>query len=177
MNQKALYFFEFFDLFSQTPSLKINGNNRLKTNFGAVIGIFSIIILITGISFILSEYFLNLSLNVYSYVDNSKDPDIDISKLKMSFLITDLMGREFEEPERLFSIEAKHWDFFIPEDGNKTRQAIKIQNLKKIKCNEYVNNDLMDSKFEKFSKLHNVTCLDFKSLGKNLKGVHLNSER
>lgn len=168
---------KFFDLFSQTPSLQVNGNSRLTTTFSAIIGLFAIMTIISGISIILYDFFSRFSYSINSYIDNSLEPNIDISKLKISFLITDLIGREFPDHERLFSIKAKHWEFYIPEIGKNISDSIKINEIQKINCNQYKNNNLMNEKFEMYSKLHNITCLDFENINKNLTGVHLNSER
>ena len=169
--------FKFFDLFSQTPSIKVKGKKRLATIFGSLIGLISIIFLIAGIFFILNDYFSRLTITVNSYIDNSVKPDIDLKKFKLSFLITDLMGKEFPDQERLFTITAKHWDIFIPVLGGNSTESIVVEDIPKIKCNEYKNNKLLNKEIEMYTKKMNPTCFDFEDLNKNLSGVHANFGR
>ena len=166
----------FFDLFSQTPSLKVNGNTRLATIFGSIVGFLAISVLITGISFILNEYFSRLHYNLNSYTDNSARPDIDLSKFKLGFLLTDPLGNQFPDRERLFEITATFWDIHIPLLGDNSTQTVNISNIPKIKFNEY-NNSLFNDEAELYAKLYDSDCLDLETINKNLSGIWNNFGR
>jgi len=163
-----------FDLFSQTPTLKVNGRKRASTNFGSFVGFLSITILLTGIGFILNDYFKRLSYKVNSYITNSDTPNINLKELKVGFLLTDIMGKEFPDMERIFSFHAKFWDIYIPIDYNKTT-IVNFENIPKIKCNEYKNDHKFKLAFDEYTKIYkNLICLDFDSLNKNLTGAYGN---
>lgn len=167
-------FFLTFDLFSQTPSLKINGGTRASTKFGSLIGIFSIIALLSGITFILLKFFGGFDFDVNSFIDNSIKPNIDLSKMKIGIHLLDKRSKEFEEAERIFSIQARLWNFYMPE-GNFTIPKVKYQEIKIIKCNEYKKNNLFSYELEQYSKIFkDLYCLDLQNLGNNLTGIYGN---
>ena len=167
-------FFKFFDRFSQTPTLRVNGKVRPTTIFGSFIGFFTISVLIAVISIILHDYLSRLTYNVNSYVDNSARPDIDLKKFKLGFFISDQLGRKYLDQERLFTISAKLWEVYIPIFGYNVSEVVEFKNIPRIKCNEYKNNTLFYENFELASKVIDATCLDFTNLNKNLYGTHGN---
>jgi len=165
------------DLFGQTPALKIDGNNRLTTKFGAFIGFLTISALITGISIILNDYFSFLSYNFNSYIDNSARPDIDLSKIKLGFHLIDGLGNQFKDRDRLYSIKATYWDIYIPTLGSNETQKVQISDIPIIKFNEYKKNDLFKEEAELYTKIYNADYLDFESINKNLSGIFTNFGR
>jgi hypothetical protein len=70
-------FFELLNSFSQTPTLKINGNVRPFSIFASIIGFLLFTILITVNSYIIYQYFSRLNYTFNSYVDNLFYSDID----------------------------------------------------------------------------------------------------
>ena len=167
-------FIRLFNLFSQTPTLKVNGKTRAPSNFGSCIGFFTISFLIAGISFILNDYFQGLTLKANSYIDNSVIPNIDLKTMKLGFLVSDYLGNELPDQERIFSIEAKFWTIQIPWKKVITPK-VKFEKIEKIKCNQYKENDLHRKELEEYSKLYkNLECLDFDSLNRNLTGSYEN---
>ena len=146
--------FKSLDIFSESPSVKIDGKTKLKTKFGAFIGFLTISSLITGITIILNDYFSLLSYNFKSYIDNSIRPDIDLSKIKLGFTLTDGIGNPFSERDRLFSIKATFWDIYIPQlgDNYNTTKKVQISDIPIIKFNEY-KNKLLPNETLKFTEL------------------------
>ena len=165
-----------FDLFSQTPSLKVNGGNSPQTIFGSIIGLASIITLIFGMIYILYDYYSQLSYNFSSYTDNSIIPDIDFKKFRMGFVVTDSLGNPVPNLDRLFSIKATHWDIYF--NTNTSSVEIKISDIPKIKCSNYAENDpifkVINSTLNTYGKTHGMECLDFEAIDKNLTGIYNN---
>ena len=169
---------KFLNLFSQVPNLRINGEIRPASIFGSIIGFLTISILISGVSFILYNYFSRLNYTINSYTDNKAKPNIDLKNFKSGFVIIDAMGLEFPEPERLFKISAKYWDIYLPVFGEDKEQEIEVTNIPTIKCNQYKNNTLHKDEFDKYSKMYDsMICLDIPRLNKTLKGVYGNLGR
>lgn len=82
----------FFNLFSQKPSLRINGEKRAYSIFGVLIGIITIPILLTGIFYILYNFFSHFNYTISSYIDSSSIPNIDLKDFKLGFILTDARG-------------------------------------------------------------------------------------
>ena len=164
---------KFFNLFGQTPGIKINGEIRPSSIFGSIIGFFTVTILTSAIFFILHNYFSRLSFTINSYTDNSAKPDINLKELKLGFIITDPLGNQFQEQERLFKISALFWEIYLPKYGENKTQSFKFQPIPTIKCNQYKNDSLQKEAFDDLYKMNkNQTCLDIPSLNKNLTGVY-----
>ena len=159
------------DLFSQTPSLKISGRSIASTNFGSFVGLTTIFCLITGIVFILNDYFQHSSYKVNSFVDNSARPNIDLKNVKLGFQITNYLGKRFPDRERLFSFQAKYWDIHIPVDETYNTK-VSHEKINMIKCNEYKSYHKDMEKYEKISR--KLLCLDLENLNRNLTGVYGN---
>lgn len=169
-------FFEFFNYFSQVPSLKVNGKEKPKSTFGSIIGIFSMSILIAVITYIMIEYFSKLNYTYTSYTDNLVSPNIDLKDFKLGFKITNATAGEIPELERLFEISALYWIIHIPRLGdNTTSTTAKPYNIPIIKCDKYKNGTIFYEDFASNAKnFKNFFCLDFESLNKNLTGAYGN---
>ena len=168
---------KFFNLFSQSPALKINGESRATSIFGSIIGFLICSILIGATSIILNDFFARLNFTLNSYTDNSAIPDIKLKNFKIGFILSDLMGKEFPDAERLFTISAMYWDIFIPKfTSNQTKQMsiVSYEPIPTIKCNQYRNDTIFKDNFEKISEGYNMTCLDIPGINKTLKGVYAN---
>lgn len=159
------------DFFSQSPHLRVNGRNKLATIFGSAVSIFSIIILIFGISFILYDYFFYLTYNINSYTDNTITPEIDLKALKFGLLLTNGRGEEYQNPEKLFKISAALWEIKTPILGNISDVSVSLKDIPIMKCNEYKNNPILNKEFNSYSKIFDLNCLDFESLNRNLTGT------
>lgn len=161
-----------FDLFSQSPSLKINGATRTSTNFGALIGFITLILLLSGISLILSDYFQGLSYKVNSLIDNSAIPNIDLKRMKIGFHFINKRLQEFENGEKIFSIKARFWDFKFPE--NLLLPKVTSEEIKVIGCDQYKYKDSFTEKYinQMNSPYKDLFCLDMENLKTNLTGVY-----
>ena len=168
---------KFLNLFSQVPTLRINGQMRPSSIFGSIVGFFSLCSLFAGLSFILINYFSRLEYIINSYTDNSAKPDIDLKNFKFGLIITDLMGKEFPDQDRLIKISAMYWDIYLPVFGENRTQEVTLTNIPIIKCNEYKNDTLHKKDFDQYSKMYNINCLDIPSLNKTLKGIYSNLGR
>lgn len=166
---KLLYL---FDQFSQTPTLKVNGKKRATTIFSSIIGLLSIFGLTFGIIYLIYDYYCQFNYTFSSYKDNSIRPDIDLKDFRFGFILTDTVGNPIPNKDRLFSIEAKHWDIYFDVTSNST--DIKVSNLPKISCYESLKNGNFEENLNvinSFAQSHGSYCFDFKSLDKNLTGI------
>lgn len=167
-----------FNIFSQSPSLRINGESRPFSIFGSIIGFFTLITLLIGIFFILLDYFSQLNFKLNSYIDQSARPDIDLKDFKLAYLLVEPNGKDIKDIDRLFKISAMFWDIYLPKFGENKTQEIDITPIKNIKCNEYKNGTEHKEEFDNFHKIYEtMICLDIPSVGKNLKGVYGNLGR
>jgi len=167
-------FFRLFDLFSQTPSLKINGGTRASTNFGSFIGFITITFLIFGIIFIINNFFSSLSYNVNYFVDNSVIPNIDLRKIKIGFHLLNYESKEFKNSEKIFSLKARLWNFYR-NDSEMTIPETDYEEIKLIKCNKYTKNVIFNEQLNKYSLIYrDLFCLDLENLSKNLTGFYGN---
>ena len=166
--------FKFFNLFSQAPSFKINGETRPSSVFGSIIGFLTLSTLIAAISLILNDYLSRLNYSVNSYTDNLAKPEIDLKNFKLGFLITDLMGKEYPDHEKLFTISALYWDVFLPQFGENKTQTIQTVPIPSIKCDEFKDDFYLKESFDLYAKSYNLTCLDLNVIQKNLTGIYGN---
>lgn len=143
---------KFFNLFSQSPVLKVNGENRPTTIFGSIIEFFSICIIIGAVSIILNEYFNRLSFSLNSYTDNSAKPDIDLQNFKVGFYLSKSTADKFHNHERLYTISAKIREIYIPKYGENTTQTITGTPIHTIKCNEYKNGYILKDDYDEYAK-------------------------
>jgi len=171
--------FNFFNIFSQTPSLRINGQKRPASIFGSIVGFCSITILIGAMIYILFNYFSRLDYTINSYTDNLAKPNIDLKDFKLRFVITDTYGNEFPDYEKLFKISAKFWDIYLPVLGENKTQKIEISEIPVVLCKNLnlTNIDSDAISLVEYSKMYNILCLDFSVLNKNLTGVYGNLGR
>ncbi len=169
-------FYEYFNLFSQTPSLKINAKSRPSSIFGSIIGLITITILIIEVSLLLYNYFSRLDYTFSSYTDNIVTPSIKLDEFKMGFDLRDNIGHELPDYDRIYTLGALFWDINIPVLGNNlTSISAKPYNIPIIKCNQYEEGSLFSEDFAKNSKnSKNLHCLDFKSLNRSLIGSYGN---
>jgi len=165
-------FLKYFNLFSQNPSLRINGERKPSSIFGSIVGFVTVSIVIVALIFILNDSFSHLTFKVNSYIDNSLYPDIDLKKFKLGFTIGDLRGLQFPDHERLFKISVMHWDIYLPKFGENKTQNVETKIIPIKNCFDYSNDSIIHDEFTQYSKMYNLTCLDFNSLNKNLTGIY-----
>lgn len=175
MTGKPEKFFSLFDLFSQVPNLRVNGRTSPSTIFGSFLGFLTCIFLLTGISFILKDYFQGLTYNINSFIDNSSTPSIDLKNdFQVAILLTDVYGNEFHDADRIFSLKANFWDMNIP-INNISQPMVTNENINFKKCTEINSNKVFKKEFEEYTSLYkNLMCLDFETLNRNLTGNYEN---
>ena len=165
----------FFNLFSQLPSLRINGKIRPTSIFGSIIGFFAIMILLAGLTFILHNFFSRLSYTINSFTDNLAKPEINLKNFNLGFQVIDAYGTPFPDHDRLFQISALYWDVYLPKIGENKTQKIEFTNIPTIKCDQYKNDNLHKEIYDTYSKMYkNMICIDIPSLNQSLKGVYGN---
>jgi hypothetical protein len=174
----------FFNLFSQKPSFRINGEKRPNTVFGIIIGIITIPILFVGVVYILYDFFSHSNYTINSYIDTSSSPNIDLNDFKLGFLLVNPEGKPFPDHDRIYKINALYWDIYIPKFNEIETDINKIKNtttniIPSIRCDKYKNNTLHKQSFDLYSKKNNhiPICLDIPNLNKNLTGVYGNLGR
>jgi len=164
----------YLDLFSQTPTLKINGKEKLTSIFGSIVGFLSLCITIIGLVYFSHDYFAKLTFSVNFFIDTGVSPKIDLKKFKLAILITDLMGNELPDKERIFSLNALYWDIFLPGPNDNNPQSLIPTEIPKIKCFEYKNDSLFKNETDFLGKKFKTDCFDFESLNKSLYGNNNN---
>jgi len=161
----------FIDLFSQTPGLKINNSEKYHTVFSMIISLISILTIFTVAIYYIVTSFSRINYQILERMDNKLVPNTKIFENKISFTIMDPNGKEFKEPERLFSIDAKFWDI-TPQDEN--GNLFEIKNIPATNCTIY-QNEPFEADFDNLMKFWPTSkCLDFKSLKKKLYGKFAN---
>ena len=166
-----------FDLFSQTPSLKINGGKRASTNLGSFVGLVSVTFLISGIIFILFEYIEGIEYNVNTFVDETAIPNIEIKKLKIGFHIVDYRFKEFEDGDKIFKLKARFYKFYQNTSSEIEVPILEEEEIDLIKCNQYKENKLFKDKFDTYSKKYkDLFCLDTENSKENITGLYSNIE-
>jgi hypothetical protein len=168
--------YEYFNLFSQTPSLRINGKSRPLSIFGSIIGLTSISIFITSVSIIFNNYFSRLNYTFNSYTDNLVTPSVNLDEFKMGFDLRTATGTDISDHDRVYSLGALFWEINVPLLGNNlTSISAKPNPITVIKCNQYEEGSLFSEDFVQYSKnSKNLKCLDFKSLNRSLIGSYGN---
>jgi hypothetical protein len=164
--------FKFFNLFSQSPSLRINGDFKPSSIFGSIIGFITIIITIVAIFFILFDYFSRLNFNVSSYTDNLARPEINLNEFKLGLLLSDLLGQPIPDQDRLYSISAKHWNIHLPKVEQNKTSSVKIEPIPSINC-DYDTSHISKERFNFLEKSYKMSCFDFRN--RTLSGVYGNA--
>ena len=170
-------YFHHFNIFSQFPTFRVSGNSKAYSFFGSLVGLISIVTLISGISFILIDYFTKLAYSINSYTNNLEIPNIVLKDLKFGFRILNQVGQEFElDVNRLFKISAIYWDVHIPVKGdNTTSIQVKPTQIPIIKCDQYTKGSIFYEEFASYAKnFRYIDCLDLESIGKNITGAYGN---
>ena len=159
----------FLDQFSTTPGVKINGQKKYFTNFGLIISFITIVTI-----FALSIYYSFICLTRKYYkilerMDNNIIPNSKIFENKISFTLIDPFGNEYEDPDRLFEIDAKFWDF-NKVIGKKIIPSISDIPITNCTIHE---NPPFEINFQRLNKLYpSSKCLDFSKLKTNLYGKY-----
>jgi hypothetical protein len=159
----------FIDFFSQTPRLKINNSDRYSTIFGMIISLITILSIFTVAIYYIVTSFSRINYQILERMDNKLVPNTKIFENKISFILADPFGKEFKEPERLFSIDAKFWEI-TPRNFNGNISEFK--NIPVTNCTIY-QNEPFEANFNNLMNFYKTPkCLDFKSLEKNLYGKY-----
>lgn len=168
-------FLEVFNLFSQTPTLRVNGKMAPPSIFGSLVGFSAFTIMIIFLYFTLDDYFSLMNYTINSYTDNLAKPDIDLRNFKLGFKLIDSRAQNIPDVDRIFSISAIYWDCNNPELGsNSSISAIPIP-IPVIKCDQYRKDSLFYDYFSQYARQNkDIKCLDFEAIGKNLTGAYGN---
>ena len=162
----------FLDQFSTTPGLKINGQKKYYTNFGLIISFITIVTI-----FALSIYYSFICLTRKYYkilerMDNNIIPNSKIFENKISFTIIDPVGNEYEDPDRLFTIDAKFWELNPSSKEDNIVNPPIISEIPLTNCTIY-ENPPFEIDFQRLNKLYPTSkCLDFSKLKTNLYGKY-----
>ena len=169
-------YFEYFNLFSRSPTLRVNARDKPSSIFGSIIGFLAISILITAISYFLNEFFSRLNYTINSYTDNLTKPNIDLKDFKLGFKLVNSRGNDIPDIDRLFKISAISWDIHIPQLSDNTSSISAIPNeIPIIKCDQYKNDSLFYENFANYAKnFKYIDCLDIQSLNRNITGTYGN---
>jgi hypothetical protein len=165
------------DLFSSKPELKVQGNSKFRTKFGIVVGIISIILLITIYIFYILQCVLRKEKIVTYNEKRNITPRIALNNNKISLSIFDGFGRDYPDQDRLLSLSARYWKSNFLDIPRMDIDYIKNEeNLGKIidiplkKCNKF-----SDQKFSKeFAQLNflkpNSVCLELDGFKEDIFG-------
>ncbi len=160
-------YLSFIDHFSQNPSLKINNSDKYYTIFGLIISFITILsIFSTGVYYIF-YCFSRSDYQILERMDHNLIPSHKIFENKISITLTNPTASQFEDAERLYSIDAKFWEI------NPNEKIIyNITDIPLVNCSIYQNGPF-ENDFEKLSNTWNTAkCLDFSNLKKNLYGKY-----
>lgn len=134
-HQKS-HFTDYFDLLSEKPELKINGNSRFHSYFGNFIGILLFVFTFIVTIIFINDIFKKKKYSIIYNVDNRQDPDISLNTKYIGLLITDLLGKEIPNYSRVYEIKAKFWQFNLTKafQSNGTLEYISATEINQISC-------------------------------------------
>jgi hypothetical protein len=163
----------FLDLFNKTPSLKINKSNSYHTIFGMTISIITLICITANFIYFTLTSFSRTNYQILERIDNKIIPTMELNKNKISFTLLNALGKEFSEPDRLFSIDAKFWEI-IPQSKNGSFNEIntEIKNIPVKNCSIYKNGDFGNDFVNQEKRYPTSKCLDFSNFDKKLYGKY-----
>jgi hypothetical protein len=153
-----------FDLFSQKPRLKINGEPKVKNMYVAVLGLF-VLIGITIISIVLSfDIFNKNTIHVIQNTVSNKFTNITLdTSNQISMFLTNNLGQEIEDYDRIFQIEAKYYTYFPSNNTTSNIRDLKFMTINRTKC-EYkrLDGDKEDNIQNVYIKMKSLKCFDLK---------------
>jgi hypothetical protein len=126
--KKISTFVNIFDFYGKQYGLYTNGENRYKTNFGAITGILSILIILALASYFVYETFLFTNVTVTNYLDEIKRPSNNLSQIPILFRFGDVTG-QIIPPERLYNFELNHYEYTTELNSDKRVVKMKLTNL------------------------------------------------
>lgn len=153
----------FFDLFSQKPTLKINGKPKLKNKYVAILGIFVLIGVII-LSIILSLDILSKnSLTVMQNISSNKFVNITLdSSLPIAIIITNNIGREIPDADRVYEINSIYTSY-KPENFTHPNTNFRSHYINNTECKYKRLEGGKDDKFENLYKISkSMKCFDLK---------------
>lgn len=141
--------FQYFDFFQMPISLSFKGNITYQTNFGGVLTIIGIIIIILlsifGIEDLISKRHFSIVLEEY---EDLNEP-INLTNIPFAFILTDSQGQILKNDSKLFTIKIFH----IKTNND---DIIEETNIEFSSCKNYIN-DLIEIKRY---NLDNYICIN-----------------
>ena len=121
------------DQYSPKPELKVNGNKRFDNLFGKLMGIFIILSNIIFTSVLFTRLLKKGELNILLNIENDLNGEINlIDDFPYEFHLTNTLGEEYEEPDRLYEIKINYITMILSNGmRNITIQSIPIDKYKK----------------------------------------------
>jgi len=153
---------KFFDIFSRIPKLKVDGKERLSSIYVSVLGIFILIgylifALILSLDIFKKETFYMIE-NTNSKTFNNFTLD---TKIPVSALITNNLGVELKDHERIFNMKLRYFEYF-PDTLNQNANY-KITIIDHVKCTYNKLAGDTDVKYEDHFKIYKTRkCFDLK---------------
>lgn len=145
------------DFLSKTPSLKINNSNKFHTTIGIIISLVTIILIASYSIYFMYNLIARKNYQILERYDNQIIPDFKIFDNKIAFTITDSLGKEYENPERLFDIEAQLRDYHYQPD----REFSNFTKVSLGDCRMY-NKPPFEKNFENLSNVWPTSkCINF----------------
>ena len=164
-----------FDILSLTPKIKVKSKNRFTTNIGIFLG-FCILVFLGIVSIISFTDVLNrTNINILYNLDSRSETLIDFTDNQIILIISDAMGKEFENSEKLFNIQAKFWNVTFPRlNGTLQTQPFgQISNITVKKCSELKPYKQFKEYYDnKINLFKTSLCADFDSLNLTLFGKY-----
>jgi hypothetical protein len=152
--------------------MKINGEPKVKNIYVAVLGLFVLIGIII-ISIILSfDIFDKNTINVIQNTVSNKFTNITLdTSNQISMFLTNNLGEELEDSDRIFQIEARYFTYFPSNNATSTTRNLKFMTINSTKC-EYkrLDGDKEDIFRIAFIKMKSLKCFDLKSYNLHLFG-------
>ena len=156
-------FLYFFDLFSKKPKLKIDGESKIKNIYVALLGLF-VMIGIFIVSIILSlDIFYKKTINIIQNTASNKFNNITLdTSIPISLIVTNNLGIEFVDHDRIFQIESRYLTF-IPNNLTNPSENLKMIKINSTKCKYKRLEGDQEFKFENLYKIYKtMKCFDLK---------------
>ena len=169
--------FNYFDILSYKPEIKVKGNTRFITNIGIITGFISIFTILILSFIITSDVFSRMKFSLIYNLDNTETPIINLIQSQIALLILDPLGNEIENSERVFNFNVKYLKIEIDQNYTTSNSDVKkhlpkstVFDIPLKKCSE-IKHDVFPEFYYTFSIAYKSSiCLDFSSFTETLFG-------
>lgn len=111
----ALYnMFNYVDILSFPPEMKIKGHSRFTTNLGILFSMICMMTILIISSSIIIDVFSRKKFSLIYNLDNRETPKVKLNETQTALILFDALGNELLEHERYYNFMVKYWRIEVP---------------------------------------------------------------